>query len=164
MSHPGHGPDTNPSGQQPGQPVPPGQPYQPFDQQPGQPAGAWTPPGGASAAGGPQKGSTLKKVLPIVGGVVVLGVAASAFGLFGAGEPEVGDCIKGAMGEDVETVDCGSDEAEAKVVGVDEQEMTYDEFMATGMLCTEFATAQSAIWYGPEDENADGKIYCAEPV
>lgn len=160
MSHPGHGPDTNPSGQQPGLP---GQPYQPFDQQPGQPAAAWTPPGGASAAGEPQKSSTLKKVLPIAGGVVVLGVAASAFGLFGAGEPAVGDCIKGAVGEDVETVDCGSDEAEAKVVGVESGEMTYGEFMAND-VCLDFASAESAIWYGPEGDDVDGTVYCAGPV
>ena len=80
MSHPGSGPDMNPSGQQPGQPGQPfqpgqpgqpGQPHQQFDQQPGQQPGAWTPPGGASPTGEPAKKSGLKKVLPIVGGVVI---------------------------------------------------------------------------------------------
>ena len=161
MSHPGTGPDLTPSGQQPGQP---GQPYQPFEQQPGQQSGAWTPPqGGASPFGEPQKKSGLKKVLPIVGGVVVAGVVGvGALGMFGMGEPEVGDCVKGATGTDVETVDCSSDEAEAKVVGVEKEEMTYSEFMAND-VCLDFASAQSAIWYGT-DEAQDGTVYCAEPV
>ena len=124
MSHPGTGPDLNPSGQQPGQP---GQRYQPFEQQQGQPARTWTPPqGGASPFGEPPKKRGLKKVLPIVGGVVGAGVAgAGGLGRSGMGEPEAGDGVKGATGADVEPVDCSSDEAEAKGVGVEKEEMTY---------------------------------------
>lgn len=170
MSHPGSGPDMNPSGQQPGQPgqpIQPGQPgqpyqpYQPFEQQPG----AWTPPGGASPTGEPAKKSGLKKALPIVGGVVVAGaIGAGALGLFGMGEPEVGDCVKGGFGgTEVESVDCESDEAENKVVGIEENEMTYDEFMENE-VCTDFESAMSALWYGPPGEDEDGTVYCAEPV
>ena len=167
MSHPGNGPDHSPAGQQPGQPYPPvgqqqGQPYPPFEQQQGQPAGAWTPPGGASPAGEPQKKSVLKKALPIIGGVVGLGVVASAFGLFG-GEPEVGECIHMTGMTDFEEVDCGSDEADGKVVGIDEAEMTYEEFeKPTTEVCMDFATAEIALWYGTE--GGPGQVYCAEPV
>ncbi|WP_167759186.1 hypothetical protein [Blastococcus sp. TF02A-35] len=192
MSHPGTGPDMNPSGQQPGQPGQPfpqgqpgqpypqgqpgqpypqgqpgqpypqgqpGQPYQQFEQQPGQPAGAWTPPAGQPA----KKGGAWKKVLPVVGGVVVLGAAASAFGLLGGG-PDVGDCIAGTGATSFEEVDCGSGEADGKVVGIQEEEMTYSEFEATEELCLDFETAELALWIGPEGNNEDGKVYCAEPV
>jgi hypothetical protein len=149
MSHPGSGPDMNPAGQQPGQ-------------QPG----AWTPPGGATPAGAPTGKSGLRKALPIVGSLAVAGVlGASAFGMFGRSEPEVGDCVKGGGGgSEFESVDCGSDEAENRVVGIEEEQMTYDEFMAE-KVCTAFENAMSAIWFGPaDDDGADGTVYCAEPV
>ncbi|MGY2001766.1 hypothetical protein [Blastococcus sp. SYSU DS1024] len=191
MSHPGNGPDTTPSGQQPGQPgqygeaapygqpsqygqgAPygqpgqPGQPYQPFDQSghPGQPAGGWIPPqGGATPMGQPeQQGGGARKVLLAVGGVLVALVAAGLlFTMLGAGEPEVGDCVANFAGEEVEVVDCDAAGAEGRIVGIDEQELDYQEFMDQD-VCLEFETAIGAIWMG-EDEAQPGTIYCAEPV
>ncbi|SEL60413.1 hypothetical protein SAMN04515665_11567 [Blastococcus sp. DSM 46786] len=197
MSHPGNGPDQNPSGQQPGQPGPfgqpgqpgqpgqygqpgpygqpaqPGQPYQPFDQagqpdqpgQPGQPAGGWVPPqGGATPWGQPEeKGSPAKKVLLAVGGVLVALVAVGLlFSMLGGGEPEVGDCVANLDGEEVETVECEAAEAEARIVGIDEQELNYADFLEQD-VCLDFASAVGAIWVGA-DEAEPGTVYCAEPV
>jgi hypothetical protein len=167
MSHPGNGPDQNPSGQQPGQP---GQPYQPFDQagqpgQPGQPAGGWVPPqGGATPWGQPEKkGGAAKKVLLAVGGVLVALVAIGLlFSMLGGGEPEVGDCVANFAGEEVEVVECDAAEAEGRIVGIDEQELDYAEFLAQD-VCLDFETAVGAIWVGA-DETEPGTIYCAEPV
>ncbi|MCF6506256.1 hypothetical protein E9549_02365 [Blastococcus sp. MG754426] len=199
MSHPGNGPDQNPSGQQPGQPGPsgqpgqpgqpaphgqpeqpgphgqPGQPYQPFDQagqqpyqpgqQPYQPGGGWVPPeGGATPWGQPdRKGSTAKKVLLAVGGVLVALVAVGLlFDMLGGGDPEVGDCVANLAGEEVETVECDAAEAEARIVGIDEQELNYADFLAQD-VCLDFESAVGAIWVGA-DEAEPGTIYCAEPV
>ena len=57
-----------------------------------------------------------------LGGAVSLGVAgvaaASWFGL-GASVPEVGDCVAGKGADSFEVVDCGAEEAQARVVGVE---------------------------------------------
>ncbi|MGY2082417.1 hypothetical protein [Blastococcus sp. SYSU DS0539] len=187
MSHPGS--DGTPEGQQPGrsgphgqQPVQPGRsdyygqqpgqpdPYQPFDQQPGQPgqpAGGWVPPqGGATPTGEPEKrGGVARKVLLAVGGVlVVLVVVGLLVSMLGAGEPEVGDCVLNPTGEEVEIVDCGSAEAEARIVGIDEQEIDYTEFAKPEtIVCADFPEALNAIWVGADQEEP-GTIYCAEPV
>jgi hypothetical protein len=186
--HPGQPEQPAPYGQQPGGPAQPGQPgaydqqpgpYQPFGQagqpgqpgqpgypgQPGQPTGAWVPPqSGATPTGQPdKKGGALKKVLPIVGGVVLVGAAVAAFGLLG-GDPEVGDCVQNVVGEEVEVVDCDSDEAEAKIIGIDEQELDRATFMAPDQeVCTDFPNALDALWVGADPEEP-GTIYCAEPV
>ncbi|MGY1836139.1 hypothetical protein ACI79P_13605 [Blastococcus sp. SYSU DS0510] len=188
MSHPGNGPEQNPSGQQPGQPGPsgqpgepgrygepsqPGRPYQPFDQpgqpgqpgQAGQPSGGWVPPqGGATPWGQPEKkGGAATKVLLAVGGVLVALVAVGLlFSMLGGGEPEVGDCVANVAGEQVEVVDCDAAEAEGRIVGIDEQELDYAEFIEQD-VCLEFETAVGAIWVGA-DETEPGTIYCAEPV
>lgn len=199
MSHPGNGPDQNPSDQQDGRPGPfgqpgqtgshgepgqagpygqpaqPGQPYQPFDQpgrqpyqagQPGQqPAGGWVPPqGGATPWGEPEKkGGAAKKVLLAVGGVLVALVAVGLlFSMLGGGDPEVGDCVANLEGEEVETVECDAAEAEARIVGIDEQELNYADFLAQD-VCLDFESAVGAIWVGA-DEAEPGTIYCAEPV
>ncbi|MGY1722806.1 hypothetical protein [Blastococcus sp. SYSU DS0533] len=163
MSHPGNGPDQNPSGQQPGQPGPYGQPAQPG--QPGQPAGAPVPPQrGATPGGQPQqKSSPVRKVLLAVGGVLVALVAVGLlFSMLGGGEPEVGDCVANLDGEQVETVECGAAEAEARIVGIDEQELDYADFLEQD-VCLDFESAVGAIWVG-DDEAEPGTIYCAEPV
>lgn len=77
----------------------------------------------------PQK-SGAKKWLPIAGSVAVAGVlgAGSLTGWFGIGDPKVGDCVQMASETDFDVVDCAADEAEMKIVGIDEQEMTRSEF------------------------------------
>ena len=183
MTYPG--PDSPQPGQQPGQPGQPGQPFQqgqpgqPWQQgqpgqtgqpwqpgqpwQQGQPAGAWAPPQGPGGPGQPQKKSSVLKrvVLPVVGGLAVLAAAGAAFGLVG-GDPEVGDCVRMVGAADFESVDCGSDEAEFRIVGIDDQELDRAEFDATD-VCLDFETSEVALWIGA-DESEPGTVYCAEPL
>jgi hypothetical protein len=114
----------------------------------------------------PQK-SGAKKWLPIAGSVAVAGVlgAGSLTGWFGIGDPKVGDCVQMASETDFDVVDCGADEAEMKIVGIDEQEMTRAEFDAAGVdeICADFATTEAALWIG--DVMTDpGSIYCAASI
>ena len=137
--------------------------------QPGTTDGAWAPPqGGASVA--PQPASRrggARKWLPVGAAVVVAGVAGlgSLTGWFGAGDPEVGDCVRMVSDTEFEAADCSSDEAEFKVVGIDEQEMTYDEFDAASVedICVDFATTEVALWIG-DMVTEPGTIYCAAGI
>ncbi|WP_116450256.1 hypothetical protein [Blastococcus litoris] len=136
--------------------------------QPGTRDGAWAPPQGAGPTAPyaePQQSSGkkwLKIGAPIVGaGIVGFG----ALGLFGAGDPEVGDCVRMVSDTEFESADCASDEAEFKVVGIDEQEMTRSEFDAASVedICVDFASTEVALWIG--DMVTDpGTIYCAAGV
>jgi hypothetical protein len=155
-------------GQQPWGPPQPGQPQQPWGPpQPGQPQQFGQPqalgqPGGAQAFGEPQKRSS--KLLPILGGVAALVVALGLlFSFLGAGDPEVGDCVK-PDGDSFETVACDDDEAQAKIVGTD-SDMTGNAFDAADAndLCTEVPTATAVLWWGTSNDE-DGKVYCAEPL
>ena len=114
----------------------------------------------------PQK-SGAKKWLPIAGSVAVAGVlgAGSLTGWFGIGDPKVGDCVQMASETDFDVVDCGADEAEMKIVGIDEQEMTRSEFDEAPMeaVCADFASTEYALWIG-DMVTEPGTIYCTEPV
>ena len=156
MTYPG---SDNPQSGQPGQQPPhQEQPYQ------GQPAGAWTPPQGPGAPGQPEKkSSVLKKVvLPIIAVLAVLGIAAAALGLAG-GSVEVGDCVTMEGATSFDSVSCGSDEAEYKITGIDEQELTEAEFQAAAIdeVCVDFANTEVALWIG-DSETDPGTVYCAE--
>lgn len=134
--------------------------------QPGTPDGAWAPPqGGASAA--PQEQPTksgAKKWLPIGGAVLAAGVVGlgSMTGWFGIGDPKVGDCVQMESEADIQVVDCDAAEAQYKIVGIDEQEMTRSEFDAAPMedICVDFAETEGALWIG-DMVTEPGTIYCA---
>ncbi len=158
-------------GQQPppgrGQQPPPGQPWGPppgRGQQPppGQPWGP--PPGSGAQAFGqldPQK-KRPRRWLTLLGPVlVVLVVLLSLVQFLGGGDPETGDCIQQSGDSDFETVDCGSDEAEYRIVGTD-ADMTGITFDLTdpGELCLDFPEATAVFWYGSSSES-DGTVYCA---
>ncbi|UOY01937.1 LppU/SCO3897 family protein [Blastococcus sp. PRF04-17] len=119
--------------------------------------------GGYPAPAEPEQKSGAKKWASIAGTVVVVGgVAAYNFtGGFGLGNPEVGDCVKMTSETEFETVDCGAGDAEYKVVGIDEQEMTYPEFEAAPIedICVDFATTEVALWIG-DIVTEPGTIYC----
>jgi hypothetical protein len=114
----------------------------------------------------PEKKST-KKWLGLAGGVVVAGVVAaySLTGGFGVGDPKAGDCVDMISETDFDVVDCGADEAEAKIAGIDDQQMTSKEFdEASGEeICTDFASTEYAIWNG-EIFTEPGAIYCLESL
>jgi hypothetical protein len=139
-------------GQPPQQPVPP----QSFPPPQGAPLGQPLP-------GQPEKKSPLKKVLGIAVPVVVVGgLGIARLGLFGAGDPEVGDCIQETGATSFEVVDCGSDEAQYKVVGIEDGEQSYGDFQNDPDSCVRFATAEVALWTGADGEL--GSVYCAEPL
>jgi hypothetical protein len=125
--------------------------------QPGQPA--WQPP-----APQPEQKSRGKKLLAIGGPIAAAAVVgvASMTGLFGAGDPEVGDCVKATGTDTWDVVDCDSQEAQWKVVGEDEKQITYPEFQHSSEICSAFPTAEYSLWVGPD--GMQGTVYCAEPV
>jgi hypothetical protein len=128
---------------------------------------ATTPPpyapglSGADAAAAPAP-SRAKKVLGVVGSVVVAGVAAASWFGLGASTPEVGDCVAAEGDASFDVVDCGGDDAEHRVVGIEPEEMTYEAYMADDGLCAGFDTAQMVLWVG--EEGSDGTVLCAEPA
>jgi hypothetical protein len=146
-SAPQGGPGQQPgfAGQQPGQ-----FPGQFPGQQPGQPA-----------FGAPAQPNKKKKWLPIVGGIVAVLVVVVVLSTFlGGGEPKVGDCIQ-PDGSSYATVDCGSADAQYRVVGTD-ADMTGDEFDATPAeeMCTAVPSASVVLWSG-SSKDEDGKVFCA---
>ena len=94
--------------------------------------------------------------------IAVAGVAAASWFGLGSGTPEVGDCVAAEGSSSFEVVDCGSDEAQHRVVGVEAGEMTYEAYMADDGLCADFASAQMVLWVG--EEGAQGTVLCAEPA
>jgi hypothetical protein len=156
-------------GPQPGQPVPPqggwgpGQPGQPG--QPPVPPPGWAPGHpGAPLPPQPQQKSGAKKLLAIGGPIVVAGVigVVSLTRLVGGGDPDVGDCITQKGEASWEVVDCGSDEAQFKVVGIEDEQQTEAEFDADPDSCGAFAAAEVALWSGMESDA--GTVFCAAPV
>ncbi|TFV62153.1 UNVERIFIED_ORG: hypothetical protein E4P37_17830 [Bacillus sp. AZ43] len=145
----------------------PGSDQQAPSAQPDPAAGAWAPPGAPQEQ--PAKSGSAKKWLGVAGTVLVVGVggAYALTGGFGLGATEVGDCIKGAAeaATDYETVDCGSSDAEYKVVGIDDAEMTYADFEADSLedVCTDFPATEYVLWEG-DVVTEPGTIYCAAPV
>ncbi|MBM7808354.1 hypothetical protein JOD57_004191 [Geodermatophilus bullaregiensis] len=160
--------------------------------QPGAPAGGWGHPGPGTVAGQhpapgsgpapdqgfpPGQGSPPGPGTPLpsapavrngkarlggaIGAVVVAGgVAAVAFG--GLGDPEVGHCVQ-PVGISFETVACDDPEAELRIVGVVDAEMSEAEFDADPDPCADFPSAVSALWQ-QEAAGTDGTVYCAEAI
>jgi hypothetical protein len=58
---------------------------------------------------------------------------------------------------------CTADEAEYRIVGVEDEEQTYPAFMADPDTCADFASWEAALWIGGL-ETEPGTVYCAEPV
>lgn len=119
------------------------------------------------AASAPAARSGAKKWLPIAGSVAVAGVVgAGALGLFGAGDPEVGECGKTTGETSFEVVDCDAEDAEFEIVGIEGEEMTWPDFeekAAADEICQDFQTWEVALWTG-EMETEPGTVYCAEGI
>jgi hypothetical protein len=80
----------------------------------------------------------------------------------GFGDPEVGDCVQ-PVGTSFETVDCDDAEAEVRIIGVVDGEMSEDEFYADPNPCADFPAATDFLWQ-QEAAGTDGTVYCAEGV
>ena len=115
----------------------------------------------------PVEKSGAKKWLPIAGSVAAAGVlgAGAMTGWFGIGDPTVGDCVQMQGETSFEVVDCGAEEAEYKIVGIEGEEMTWPDFEAASVeeVCASFETWEVALWIG-DLETEPGAIYCSEPV
>ena len=141
-------------------PVPPAHP------EPGQqpPALPYSPAGVPfDGAGAPQPQSTIKKVARVGVPLVAAGVAAASWFGLGGGEPEVGDCGKASGDSSFDVVDCDSDEALFRIVGIEEDKMTQPEYEADTTACAGFPTADSVLWVG-DQFGLDGTVLCAEPA
>ena len=159
MTDPGL-PGGPPQGGQPGawgQPQPGfGQPGPFGPGQPGQPG----PFGGPAPApaGKPGKG---RKIGSIAAAVAIAGGVA-AFRLVDFGAPEVGDCIT-SEGTSYETIACDDSGAEARIVGVIDEQVTESEFYAPSYQpCGDFPTTTQVLWNGTN--GGEGTVYCAEDV
>jgi hypothetical protein len=95
-----------------------------------------------------------------VAGVVGIGALGSFLGF---GDPEVGDCVQMQGETDFDVVDCGSSDAQYRIVGIEAEEQTYPAFMADPETCAEFLSTEVALWIGAL-ETEPGSVYCAEPL
>jgi hypothetical protein len=99
----------------------------------------------------------------VIAGVVLVAAAVALFAFFGnAGAAEVGDCVSANDANEVEVVDCDDDAAEGKVIGIQDGEQSYSEYLADPDSCSEFADAIASFWQGEEGE--DGEVLCVGTV
>jgi hypothetical protein len=128
-------------------------------------AAASGPPAGAPVSpAAPARKSGAKKWVRAGGSLVVAAVIGigSSTGWFGINDPKVGDCVHTKGQTDFEVVDCGSSDAQYKVVGIDKKERTYPEMREDPTVCQAFQSWEVALFIGSETDKS--KIYCAEPV
>ena len=189
---PGEQPPGGPAGwgqpggapQQPGAvpPPPPGQPgqfpqgqYPPQQGQPGQfPQGHYAPqqgqpgqyPPGQGWAPAPAAKGNNGKLLAIAGAVLaVVVIAVLAFAFLGAGDPEPGDCLR-EDGQELAIVDCDDSDAAYRLVGIQEGEQSYDEYLADPETCAAFLPESTqSFWVGEDgDTTGQGVVYCVAAV
>lgn len=118
------------------------------------------------AAPAPTEKKGVAKWVPVAGAVAVAGVlgVGSLTGWFGIGDPSVGDCIQLTGETEFSVVDCGADEAEYRIVGIQAEQQTYPTFVDDPTSCSEFATTEVALWTGSDMMTEEGTVYCAEAV
>jgi len=114
----------------------------------------------------PEKKSGAKKWASLAGAVVVLGggAAYTLTGGFGIGDPKVNDCVHMKSESDFEVVACDDSSADAKVVGIEDEKQTEDEFMNDPTFCESFETAEGAVWFQNGMITEKGTVYCVASV
>jgi hypothetical protein len=93
-----------------------------------------------------------------VGGLVMFGVRSLLAGL---DDPAVGDCARGTADGGYEIVDCGTAEAQVRVVGEADGYWTAAEVRADPGLCAAFPSADAFLWE-PGYRSEAGTLYCGE--
>ncbi|MGY1601585.1 LppU/SCO3897 family protein [Geodermatophilus sp. SYSU D00815] len=153
-----HGPQGGwtPPGQPPQGQQPQGQPYQQWAPGQGGPDQQWGAPAPAPTGG---KGGKGKLIGIIAGAVLLVAVGVLLFLFLGSGRLEVGDCVTLSAEGEAEEVDCGSSEALFEVIGVQDGEQTYEEYLADPNTCADFPETVQPIWQGAEGE--EGTVLCA---
>ncbi len=145
--------------QPPSQYAPPG-PQQSWGDQPGAAGQPW-PGQPAFGQPAPRKSGALRWLAIAGGALVALVVVAVVVGVLVGGGPEVGDCVRQADG--LEVVDCGSADAEYRVVGIDEEraDLTQADYLGDDSTCSQFDGITQQAWLGDlSDPSATGTIYC----
>ncbi|MGY1772497.1 hypothetical protein [Blastococcus sp. SYSU D00813] len=143
-------PGASPYPPQGGAPYPPqgGAPYQP------QPGGFGGPP---------KKSGPPKWLIPVIAGVVLVAGALALFAFLGGSGSEVDDCVSANAAGEVETVDCDDDSAVARVVGFDDDDITYDDYLASDDdFCSGVDGAVTHFWEGEEGE--EGRVVCVGEI
>jgi hypothetical protein len=109
----------------------------------------------------PEKKST-KKWASLAGTILVVGAGAAyqLTGHFGIGNPGVGDCLHLKSETDFEQVSCDDDTADAKVIGVEKEKRTEDDFNNAPEICTDFPQAAGGLWYQNGMITEKGTVYC----
>ena len=138
----------------------PGPDY-PAPAQPGTPQGAFAAPDPAQAQPETKKSGT-KKWASLAGTIAVAGVGAAytLTGGFGIGDPKVNDCVHMKSETDFEVVECSSDQADAKVIGIEDEKKTEKEFMADDNFCSACDEAEAGLWYQNGMITEKGTVYC----
>jgi hypothetical protein len=159
----------NPQSGQPPYPPQGQQPYPPQGQQPGYPPqgppppGGFPPPAGSQFGQQPAKSGAPKWLIPVIGGVVlVVAVVVLAALFLGSTKAEAGDCLRQSGSEELEIVDCDSDEAQFRVIGIQDGQQTQDEYLADPETCVDFPESVQSFWV--EDSDGRGDVYCVETV
>ena len=96
------------------------------------------------------------------GTIVVVGVGAAytLTGGFGVGDPSVGDCLHLKSATDFEQISCDDSDANAKVIGIEDEKRTEDDFNNAAEICTDFPEAEGGLWYQNGMITEKGTVYC----
>ena len=87
-------------------------------------------------------------------------IAILAFAFLAGGDPEVGDCLQEDW-QELSVVDCDDSAAAWKLIGVQEGEQSYDEYLADPETCSAFPEAVQSFWVGENgDKTGQGVVYC----
>jgi hypothetical protein len=105
--------------------------------------------------------SFVKRLVVVVVGALGVFVVRSL--LAGVDDPSVGDCARATADSGYELVDCGTAEAQYRVVGEEEGYWTADEVRAATGLCAAFPATDAYLWE-PGYRSESGTLYCAELI
>lgn len=169
-------PPPPPGGSTPPPPPPPGgfpqgqyPPQQGASAYPPQGGAPYPPQGGApyqpqaGGFGAPQRSGPPKWLIPVIAGVVLVAGALALFAFFGGTQAEVDDCVSANAAGEVEVVDCDDDSAVARVVGFDDDDITYDDYLSSDAdFCGDVQGAVTHFWEGQEDE--EGRVVCVGEI
>ena len=96
----------------------------------------------------------------VVGGLVMFGVRSL---LAGVDDPTVGDCVHATADSGYDVVDCGTAEAQFRILGAEKGRWTAAEVQAATGLCAAFPTTVAYVWEAGYRSNT-GTVYCAGPL
>lgn len=142
----------------------PGAPQLGPDGQPLQPGapGAYPPAGGFQPAAEPaKKGGKWQRILLTVGVAIVVAVISALWrnGVFDSPIMKAGDCVQQTGSDSVKVVDCGSADAQFKVLGIKEK---VSQASARLGACEAFPDTDSVYWEGRQ--TGSGTVYCLQKL